>query len=368
MEAHEASSLFPLMANGEYRALVDDIRVNGLREPIVIADGKVLDGRNRLRACEELGIEPRTRTFSRTVDGSLVDYVVSLNLHRRHLTPSQAAAVAFSLEPWYASEAKRRQVELAGTRPNIKPDLSANLHEGKGKAAEHAAAAVGAGSRYVQEVKRIAQAAPELVDQIRDGKITLKGAKCEIERARTAELATAVQPVTGTYRTICIDPPWSNTDSGVKDPIGRGNPVYATLTVEDMARLPIGDLSDPEGCHLYLWVTNRTVGHGISLLKSWGFRYVTMITWCKNALGVGHYYRNNTEHILFGVRGSLMLARADVGTWFVASRQGPHSTKPAEFYTLVESCSPAPRLEMFARGTGRDNWTVWGAEVEPPTV
>jgi len=138
MENHPAASLFPLMVDDEYRALMDDIRLNGQREPIIVAEGKVLDGRNRLRACEELGIAPLTRQWQPTRDGLAIDYVVSMNLHRRHLTASQRAAVAYNLLPWYESEAKKRQIaaqnnEAGRAVREIIPELV------EGRATEHAA-------------------------------------------------------------------------------------------------------------------------------------------------------------------------------------------------------------------------------------
>lgn len=184
------------------------------------------------------------------------------------------------------------------------------------------------------------------------------------QRAETGELAEATEAPEGTYRTLVVDPPWEGADSGDDDPIGRGDPLYSTMTVAELACLPVGDLAEPEDCHLYLWTTNRMLPHAFDLLDAWEFRYLTLLTWCKPSIGVGRYYRNNTEHVLFALRGTRLLARADVGTWFEAPREGRHSTKPAAFYRMVEECSPGPRLEMFARSP-RDGWAVWGAEVGP---
>jgi N6-adenosine-specific RNA methylase IME4 len=180
-------------------------------------------------------------------------------------------------------------------------------------------------------------------------------------RTETSALAQEIEPISGQFRTIVIDPPWAAPDSHDDDPIGRGNPNYASMTLEEIADLHIADYALPDDCHLYLWVTNRMLPKAYSLLDSWGFRYITTLTWCKNGIGVGRYYRNNTEHVIFAMTGTRLLGRADMGTWFATDREGPHSTKPGEFYRIVEECSPGPRLEMFARGP-RDGWTVWGAE------
>ncbi len=162
------------------------------------------------------------------------------------------------------------------------------------------------------------------------------------------------------YPTIVIDPPWDWGDEGDVDHFGRGRPVYATMPIHEITALPVSDLA-AENAHLYLWITNRSLPKGFGLLEAWGFRYVTVLTWVKPSIGMGNYFRGSTEHVLFGVRGSLEILARDQGTWFAAQRPPQHSAKPPEFYQLIERCSPAPWLEMFGRGP-RKGWSVWGAE------
>ena len=163
------------------------------------------------------------------------------------------------------------------------------------------------------------------------------------------------------FATIAIDPPWDWGDEGDADQLGRARPTYATMTLEQLIAYPVPQLADVD-CHLYLWITNRSLPKGFALLDAWGFRYVTCLTWCKPSIGMGNYFRGSTEQILFGVKGSQGLKRKDVGTWFDAPREGEHSSKPSTFYSLVESSSPGPYLEIFGRKQ-RDGWTVRG-EVE----
>jgi len=164
------------------------------------------------------------------------------------------------------------------------------------------------------------------------------------------------------YPAVVIDPPWDWGDEGDIDQFGRATPTYQTMSCEQLAELPVGEQAD-SNAHLYLWITNRSLPKGFRLLEAWGFRYVTMLTWCKPHFGMGNYYRGQTEHVLFGVRGSLPLLRNDRGTWFEAKRPGRHSAKPDEFYALVEECSPGPWLEMFSR-SARPCWAAWGAEAQ----
>ena len=179
-----------------------------------------------------------------------------------------------------------------------------------------------------------------------------------IAKAQTIEEALKAAK----FPTIMIDPPWDWGDEGDVDQLGRAKPTYGTMTIDQLLNLPVGDHAD-ENSHIYLWITNRSLPKGFQLLEKWGFRYVTCVTWKKPYFGMGNYFRGQTEHLLFGVKGSQLLKRKDVGTVFDAPR-GPngHSSKPLESYTLIESCSPGPYLELFARSE-RPDWTSWGAEV-----
>ena len=184
----------------------------------------------------------------------------------------------------------------------------------------------------------------------------------EQERERNADRVAQAQTlddVAGTFSTIVIDPPWDWGDEGDVNQFGRAKPRYITMPLADILNLPVERLA-ADNAHLYLWITNRSLPKGFELVQAWGFRYVTCVTWAKPHFGMGNYFRGQTEHLLFGVRGSLPLLRRDVGTVFHAPR-GPdgHSSKPDEAYCLIESCSPGPYLDMFSRRQ-RPGWLTWG--------
>ncbi len=160
--------------------------------------------------------------------------------------------------------------------------------------------------------------------------------------------------MTKAWPTIAIDPPWRYDNKATR---GAAEDHYDTMSLDELAKLTIPAAPD---AHLYLWVTNAFIDAGFDLLTDWGFRYKTTITWVKPSIGMGNYFRVNTEHVLFAVRGRQPTLRNDVGTWFGAPR-GKHSAKPECFYDMVESCSPGPWLEMFARRR-RFGWDVWGDE------
>jgi N6-adenosine-specific RNA methylase IME4 len=176
----------------------------------------------------------------------------------------------------------------------------------------------------------------------------------------------------GKYRTILADPPWRFINrTGKMAPEHRRLSRYETLTVGEIARLPVEKLST-DVSHLYLWVPNALLPEGLAVLRAWGFSYKANIVWHKirkdggrDGRGVGFYFRNVTELILFGVRGKS--ARTESGgrrqVNFIASRKREHSRKPDEQYELIEACSPGPYLELFARGK-RAGWVTWGRQAQ----
>jgi N6-adenosine-specific RNA methylase IME4 len=185
-------------------------------------------------------------------------------------------------------------------------------------------------------------------------------ARRDSNRQKIARITCDEIPADVKFASIVIDPPWDWGDEGDVDQLGRARPTYATMTIEQLADFTmVRDHADVD-CHLYMWITNRSLPKGFTLLEHWGFRYVTTLTWFKPSFGMGNYFRGQTEQLLFGVKGSQPLKRNDIGTGFHWPR-GPlgHSSKPAEMYEMVESASPGPYLEIFSRHE-RPDWTSWG--------
>ena len=174
------------------------------------------------------------------------------------------------------------------------------------------------------------------------------------------------------FQTILADPPWQFTNrTGKMAPEHRRLRRYSTMTLSEILELPVAQLVAPTA-HLYLWVPNALVAQGLDVMHRWGFTYKSNIVWHKvrkdggsDGRGVGFYFRNVTELILFGVRGTnartLAPARRQVN--FLATRKREHSRKPDEQYDIIEACSPAPFLELFARGK-RKGWATWGNQAD----
>ena len=162
------------------------------------------------------------------------------------------------------------------------------------------------------------------------------------------------------YKTIYADPPWMETGGGK---IKRGADAhYNLMKTKDIIRMPVPDICE-DNAHLYLWVTNNFLQTGLDVMKAWGFTYKTTITWGKDKFGLGQYFRGQTEHCLFGVKGNLPYKVIDdkrqQGTTLLLAPRKEHSKKPDEMRNMIEKVSYAPYIELFARRQV-DNWDCFG--------
>ena len=171
---------------------------------------------------------------------------------------------------------------------------------------------------------------------------------------------------------ILADPPWQFSNrTGKVAPEHRRLSRYETLTLDDIKEIPV-HLAAADNSHLYLWVPNALLAEGLAVMDAWGFQYKSNIVWHKvrkdgepDGRGVGFYFRNTTELVLFGVRGKLRTlspGRRQVN--IIKTRKREHSRKPDELYDVIEACSPGPYLELFARGVHSEQWNLWGNQVD----
>lgn len=167
------------------------------------------------------------------------------------------------------------------------------------------------------------------------------------------------------YGTILADPPWMERGGGK---IKRGaDRHYALMRTQEIAALPVRDIAAPDA-HLYLWVTNNFLPDGLQVMAAWGFRYVTVITWAKDKIGLGQYFRGMTEQCLFGVRGAPgyklnAIGGRCQGRTLIHAPKGAHSEKPQAMRAMIEHVSRGPFIELFAREQVY-GWDAWGNEVE----
>ena len=402
LEAHPAANIFPMMNEADLQSLARDILDNGLAEPIVLYEDKILDGRNRRRACEMVRVSPAFERWQPHEGESPVKYVLSKNLHRRHLDESQRAMIGARVEPMLAEEAKKRQSAAGGAHPG---PLPANLPEAsKGEARAQAAAQVNVSPRSVSDAKAVlksgdeeliaacdagfpvsaaAQLAKEpeekrrrVVRAVRSGKAKNAAEAMRTERlserhARnrvTVSVNAAVPFPERRWSVIAADPPWQyehaiSTSREIEEQ-------YPTLDIDDICALKIGERTVEEcatdDAVLFLWVPPSLIEQGLQVMEAWGFSYRTLMVWNKEKVGMGFWVRQQIELLLVGIHGNPPTPEApNRPASLFSSPRGKHSDKPDIAYQIIERMyEGAARLELFARGGGREGWNVWGNEAE----
>jgi N6-adenosine-specific RNA methylase IME4 len=351
------------MPPGEFEAFCASIAKDGLHEPIVLYENKILLGRERYRACVKTGTEPRFREYE---GDDPVGYVISSDVLRRHLSPSQKAVVALAVERVYASEAKQRQRDAGRSfgEGHPKQEVRAIVPEAL-VARERAAAAIGISPRLVSDAKLVEREAPDLLAEISLGALTIPKAKREIRRReklrRVAEIASQTPaPITslGPFTVVYADPPW-RFEHG--DPTRAIENHYPTMDLDEIKALEVPACDDAV---LFLWAPSPMLQKAFEVMNAWGFEYRTCMTWVKPSIGTGYWVRQRQEFLLIGRRGAMHTPDAEdrPDSVIEAPRTG-HSEKPPIFYEIIERMYPTcERVELFARAP-RDNWARWGNQV-----
>lgn len=379
----ELQALIPPLTTDEYNGLEQNLIQNGCLDPLKVWQNCIVDGHNRYTICQKYGIAFETAELQFDDIGDVKIWIIRNQFDRRNLNAYQRGVLALKMENIFKEKGRENKVEK-GRESALKQHGRVLQNSAKPiktiDTRQEIANIAGVSHDTIAKVKKIEQVAtPEIKAQVGCGEISIHEAYKQVrrkeqatkqEQKRQLNLTTVnisqfsikkLSDLTQQFSTIVLDPPWSWDDEGDVSQFGRGRPEYATMTIDQILAIPVERLAE-KNAHIYLWITNRSLPKGFMLLDKWGFRYVTCLTWCKPSFGMGNYFRGSSEHILFGVKGSLGLQRHDVGTWFEAERPGRHSEKPPEAYQLIESCSPPNYLELFAREP-RKNWVTWGGEL-----
>lgn len=369
-------AMIPALSNEEFDQLEKNILADGCRDPLTVWNGILLDGHNRYEICTKHNLPFKTVSVNLASREAAEDWVDANQLGRRNLTPDSFKLLLgrryLRLKKTQGTNNQYAQAKSGDEKPQNevfqserdKPSSTAAV-----LAKEHGVSkgTVERAAKFALEVEKTPELQQAILDRkpVLQAKREIKEANREARREENRQKIAAVPApekiaeVQAKFATITIDPPWDWGDEGDQDQLGRARPDYSTMSFEQLMALDVGKFADDD-CHLYLWITNRSLPKGFALVEKWGFRYITALTWVKPHFGMGNYFRGQTEQILFGVKGSQPLKRKDVGTAFNWPR-GPngHSSKPVEFYEMVESCSPGPYFEMFSR-MDRPDWTAWG--------
>lgn len=390
LEFHPIANVFPLIEGREFDELVADVREHGLRCPIVLhTDGRILDGRNRYRACLAASVEPTFEDWDGV--GLASDFVWSLNGPRRHLDGGalQLAAGRYAIaREAEARERQGRRTDLTSSQICDEVDF--------GKSVKNAAEKFGVGARTVTSaVKVIKEGADDLVHAVESGKVSVSTAadiarlpkeeqrevvqltdKEILDRAKeirqeraverqqqNAEIrARQIELPNGLFDVIVIDPPWpmEKIERDIRPNQSRDLD-YPIMQETELAAL---NIPADEHCHIWLWTTHRFLPMAFRLLEAWQLRYVCTFVWGKpggfQPIGLPQY---NCEFALYARRGSPTFVTTKSFSTLIEAPRGAHSEKPEAFYDVVRRVTEGRRLDMFNRRV-IDGFTGWGKEAE----
>lgn len=382
---HPAADVFPPMDDTRLRELADDIRANGLQVPITLHGGLVVDGRNRLRACEIAGVAPRFVEAPAAASPWQVAW--TLNGQRRDLNDAQRYMLWKDISAhdadWQAEqkrirrEANKARAEAVATRarredgtltPKTSSACGKSTSTGSPPAPSRKAAANAAGvtESTVAMADALEGKRPDLAAQVRAGEVTLSRAYTQAKREeKVAALedvaAQETKAVAGVYDVIVIDPPWPMQKIERETRPNQAAFDYPTMSEADLAALPI---PAADNCHVWLWTTHRFMPMAFRLLNAWQMKYVCAFVWHKpggfQPIGLPQY---NCEFALYARKGSPVFLDTKAFPACFEAPRGSHSEKPEEFYDVLRRVTGGRRLDMFNRRK-IDGFDGWGKESE----
>jgi N6-adenosine-specific RNA methylase IME4 len=350
-QTHPAADCFPMLSGEDYQQLKASIEEVGLLEPVVIDDDDlIVDGRNRAKACTELGRDFDVENIAEHTDEDPISFVIAKNLARRHMTPGERAVAAD---------------KMARLPRGVKKTDAPG-----GASQADASDLMRVSRRTTQRVAALREAGrDDLYDAVGEGRMTPAAAARRMKRdAAVAKIRAEPEPLPeGPFRVIMADPPW-RYEKRAEDESSRGkaDDQYPTMSIEEICEMDVEDMAHPEGCILLLWVTNAhlVTGEAHEVVEAWGFEAKTLITWDKVIMGTGDWVRGQTEHFILAVRGKAVVNLTNQTTIIreKARRGGDqHSRKPERFYEWANELCPGSKVELFAREK-REGITPWGAE------
>jgi N6-adenosine-specific RNA methylase IME4 len=364
LQFHPLAEIFPLIEGQEFDELVADIKAHGIREPIWIYDGRIIDGRNRYRAASAAGIECPVRRYT---GADPVSFVISLNLKRRHLNESQRAMVAAKLANLQLGDnqhSKGLPIGRGSELLNVGERSVARAKVVREHGADELISAVERGQISVSAASDVASKSAdeqrEIVArgerQILEAAKAIRAERAESRRAeRIAKIAeisnvNAPLPQDRKYPIIYADPPWSYEHPPFSESRKIENH-YPTLSLEAICSLPIAQLAT-ENALLFIWTPPPILEQCFQVIRDWGFEYRTGFVWTKDKIGMGMYLRQQHEHLLICRRGEIPLPPPNARpSSVIQAPRREHSRKPDEAYALIEQMYPElPKIELFARG------------------
>ena len=378
------------LSSEEFEKLEASILSEGIRDPLVVWQGILLDGYHRYKIAQEHGLEYKTVEVELPDRDAAKEWILVNQLGRRNLTEQEASYYRGKLYSAKKQQGKRTDLTLA--QNVLKSDTAEELGKQYGvshmtikrdeqfsKAVDKVANEIGEEAKQaillgkagvpkerVEQLIEIKHEAPELIEPILSGEITISKAMREINREnkisniieKAAESRTLDE--IGIYSVIYADPPWSY-DHPISDSRRIENQ-YPTMSIDEICALDVPSISADDAI-LFLWVTTPMLEKGFRVLNAWGFEYRTSMVWVKPSIGMGQWVRQRHELLLIGVKGNIPTPRdGDKPDSVIEAPRLEHSKKPEIVYEIIEKMYPElPKVELFSRNK-RNGWETWGFE------
>jgi N6-adenosine-specific RNA methylase IME4 len=373
--------LIPALTTEEYKQLEANILSEGIRDPLVIWNGYLVDGHNRYAIACEHDLDYKTVNKDFKDSTAVKEWMILNQFGRRNLSNYQRSVLALQLEEVFSAKAKENQ----------------KLSEGKGiqkseylKGPEvvtikEVAKVANVSHDSIAKVKKIeAVATPEVKAQLSTGELSINQAYQEIKKEEKKEIqiekkkeyeqriATVsvnefkanIFDTKDKYRIIYADPPWQYDLEQTSPNLGGAIKHYNSMSIEELCALPVNDIAEKDAV-LFLWITSPKLNLFLQLMEAWGFEYKTSFVWDKVKHNMGHYNSVRHEFLLIGGRGK---STPDIkqlhDSVITIERSDKHSEKPVEFLNIIDNLyQHGNRIELFARQAKKDNWYFWGNEV-----
>lgn len=384
----ELSGLIRSLQADEYEKLKESVLAEGIRDPLVVWRGILIDGHHRYKIAQEYGLEFRTVEIDLPDKEAAKEWIITNQLGRRNLTPMEASYYRGKL---YESRKQRQGTRTDLTFPQNGERLNTAKALGKqygvskntitrdaefSKAVDKVAAEIGEEAKHailtgkanipkqdVETLIEVKQKAPELIKPIINGEKSITEIEKEIKKAeRNKEIQEQAErikemdftPLNKKYDVIVVDPPWPY---GTKyDPAGRraANP-YPEMSLDEIKAI---ELPAADDCVLWLWTTHKFMRYAFEIIDTWGFRDVAILTWVKDRIGLGSWLRSQSEFCIMAVKGKPKINLSNQST-VIYGKLREHSRKPDEFYEMVNSLCAGYKLDYFSREQ-RVGWDQFG--------
>lgn len=374
----EFKKLIPALTAEEFKQLETNILSEGIRDPLVLWRGYLVDGHNRYAIATEHGLDYKTVNKDFKDSNEVKEWMILNQFGRRNLSNYQRSVLALQLEEVFSAKAKEKQKEAGGSLPQKSAEAPIETRKELAKVAN-------VSHDTIAKVKKIeAVATPEVKAQLSTGELSINQAYQEIKKEEKKEIqvekkkeyeqriATVsvnefkvnIFDTREKYRVIYADPPWQYDLEQTSPNLGGAIKHYNSMSIEELCALPIKDIADKDAV-LFLWITSPKLNLFLQLMEAWGFEYKTSFVWDKVKHNMGHYNSVRHEFLLIGGRGkSTPDLKHLYDSVITIERSEKHSEKPVEFLNIIDNLyQHGNRIELFARQAKKDNWYFWGNEV-----